>query len=118
MHRLGAIRGVGSSLAARCKETGWKPVLPASGKTGKMPVLPIMAKRIEFDAPDGFVLPEGKGAGDDVEVLATVRAKSDGRLCLVELDGHRMKGFRDEDEDEKTYVQASTEAMEQGEGGY
>lgn len=76
-----------------------------------------MPKRIEFDAPDGWSLPEGKATGDDVEVLATVRAKSDGRLCLVELDGHRMKGFRDDEDDGKTYAQASADAMDE-QGGY
>lgn len=76
-----------------------------------------MPKRIEFEAPKGFVLPEGKGEGDDVEVLATVRAKSDGRLCLVELDGHRMPGYRDDEDDGKTYAQASSDAMDE-QGGY
>lgn len=76
-----------------------------------------MPKRIEFDAPAGWSLPEGKATGDDVEVLATIRAKSDGRLCLVELDGHRMKGFRDDEDDGKTYAQASADAMDE-QGGY
>lgn len=76
-----------------------------------------MPKRIEFDAPEGWALPEGKAIGDDVEVLATVRAKSDGRLCLVELDGHKMKGYKDDEDDGKTYAQASADAME-NEGGY
>jgi len=76
-----------------------------------------MPKRIEFDAPEGFVLPEGKGVGDDVEVLATVRAKSDGRLCLVELDGHRMKGFKEDEDDGKSYAEASSDAMDE-QGGY
>lgn len=71
-----------------------------------------MPKRIEFDAPDGFVLPEGLGVDDDIEIMATVRMKPDGRLCLVELDGTRMPGFRDDEDDGKTYAQASAEAMD------
>jgi len=74
-------------------------------------------KRIEFDAPDGWNLPEGKAVGDDIEVMATVRVKPDGRLCLVELDEHKMPGYRDDEDDGKTYAQAAGDAMEQ-EGGY
>lgn len=75
-----------------------------------------MAKRIEFEAPDGFVAPEGKAIGDDVELLATVRLKKGGRLCLVELDGVRMPGFRDDEDDGKTYANAAGDAFD--EGGY
>ena len=77
-------------------------------------------KRIEFDAPEGFVLPEGKAVGDDVELMATVRMKPDGRLCLVEIDGVRMKGFRDDEDDGKTYAQAAADMMDEGsgQGGY
>lgn len=71
-----------------------------------------MPKRIEFDAPDGFVLPEGKAVGDDFELMATIRMKPDGRLCIVELDGNRMPGFRDDEDDGKTYADASADAMD------
>lgn len=71
-----------------------------------------MAKRIEFDAPPGWVIPEGMAVGDDAELMATVRIKPDGRLCLVELDGTRMPGFRDDEDDGKTYADASADAME------
>jgi hypothetical protein len=80
-----------------------------------------MAKRIEFDAPDGWVLPEGKAIDDDFEVLATVRMKKGGRLCLVELDGHKMPGYRDDEDDGKTYAQAAADSMDDegiGQGGY
>lgn len=77
-----------------------------------------MAKRIEFDAPDGWVLPEGKAVGDDIESMTIVRMKSDGRLCLVELDGVRMKGFREDEDDGKTYAEAAADQMEDGQKGY
>lgn len=71
-----------------------------------------MAKKIEFDAPDGFVLPEGKAVNDDIEVMATIRMKPSGRLCLVELDGVRMPGYRDDEDDGKSYADASADAMD------
>lgn len=71
-----------------------------------------MPKRVEFDAPEGFVLPEGKAVNDDIELMATVRMKTDGRLCLVELDGVRMPGFKEDEDDGKTYANASADAME------
>ncbi len=78
-----------------------------------------MPKRIEFDAPEGFSLPEGKQVGDDIEVMATIRVKPDGRLCLVEIDGHRMPGYRDDEDDGKSYADASADAMESsGQEGY
>lgn len=68
-----------------------------------------MPKRIEFDPPEGFSLPEGKAVNDDIEVMATVRMKPDGRLCLVAVNDERMPGFRDDEDDEKTYAQASSD---------
>jgi len=75
----------------------------------------MKSKRIEFDSPPGFALPEGKAVGDDIEVMASVRVKPDGRLCLVELDGNRMPGYKEGDEDEpdgKTYAQAAADRMD------
>lgn len=77
-----------------------------------------MAKRIEFDPPEGFVMPEGVAENEDFEVMAAVRVKPDGRLCLVELDGIRMPGFKEDDDDGKTYADASVDAMEGEPSGY
>lgn len=79
-----------------------------------------MPKRIEFDPPEGFTLPEGKAVGDDIELMATVRVKPDGRLCLVALNDERMPGFRDDEDDGKSYADASADVMDEGmmEGGY
>lgn len=73
-----------------------------------------MAKRVEFDAPSGWVSPEGVGENEDIELMASVRVKPGGRLCLVELDGIRMPGYRKDDDDGKTYAQASSEAYDEG----
>lgn len=74
-----------------------------------------MAKRIEFDPPKDWSPPEGKDSpGDEPEVLATVRIKKGGRLCLVALDGKRLPGYSDDEDDGKTYPEAVAEHMDKG----
>jgi hypothetical protein len=51
------------------------------------------SKRIEFDLPDGFTLPDSISSSDEFEALATVKLKDDGSACLVAL----VKGCRDTD---------------------
>ena len=46
-----------------------------------------MPKEIEFDAPKGFAPPEDSEPGKPFEVLATIRQKEDGKLCLEAVDG-------------------------------
>lgn len=46
-----------------------------------------MKKEIEFEAPEGFAPPEDSEPGKPFEVLATIRMKEDGKLCLEALDG-------------------------------
>lgn len=46
-----------------------------------------MPKEIEFEAPKGFLPPEDSEPGKPFEVLATIRLKEDGKLCLEALDG-------------------------------
>lgn len=46
-----------------------------------------MAKEIEFPAPEGFAPPENSEPGNPFEVLATIRQKENGMLCLEALDG-------------------------------
>lgn len=72
------------------------------------------AKRIEFDAPEGFVLPEGKAINEDIECMAVVRMKADGRLCLVELNGERMPGYKEDDDEHqgKSYPQVAADEMD------
>ena len=75
-----------------------------------------MPKRIEFDAPEDFVWPEGADE-DEAEFVATIRRKPSGRLCLVELDGIRMPGYRNDEDDGKTYAEAAAERMDNAQGG-
>lgn len=72
-----------------------------------------MSKRIEFDPPEDFSIPEGKTSGDDFDIVATIRIKPDGRLCLVALDGARMPGYTDGDD--KSYPDAVAERMDREE---
>lgn len=80
-------------------------------------------KKIEFNLPKGFVVPETKTEGDEVEVLATIELKANGRACLVAVDGHDMPGY---EKDDKTYPQAAadqfdtmkaSQSINQGQGG-
>lgn len=74
-------------------------------------------------------MPEGKGEeGDEIELVDTWRVKPDGKLCLVEFDGHKMPGYdgdygeaEPDKEDKRGYADAAADAMEedmqQGGGG-
>jgi hypothetical protein len=46
-----------------------------------------MPKEIEFESPEGFAAPEDTEQGKSFEVLATLRQKEDGKLCLEAIDG-------------------------------
>lgn len=71
-----------------------------------------MAKRIEFKLPEGFVSPEGVSKNGQFEALATIQLKDDGKACLVAIDGYRMPGYKDDDEDDgKSYASAASEGM-------
>lgn len=50
-------------------------------------------KAIEFTAPKGLSVPEGKGGGQNFDMLATFRAKSNGRMCLVAIGDYKMPGY-------------------------
>jgi len=78
------------------------------------------SKRIEFDLPDGFTIPDGISSDGEFETLATIKMKDDGSVCLVALDGYRMPGYREEDEpeteDKRGYAQAASDVIP--DGGY
>ena len=77
-------------------------------------------KKIELTLPDGFVVPESSSkVGDQFETLATLEVKSDGKACLVAIDGYRMPGYTDGDD--RSYEDAASDAMEADrtqQGGY
>lgn len=56
-------------------------------------------KRVEFNAPVGFVSPEGIEAGKEFEAMATFQLKRDGRMCLVAIGDHKMPGYSDKDDE-------------------
>lgn len=66
-----------------------------------------MAKKVTFEMPDGFQWPEG--AGDEIEVLATLTKKGEpsGRACLKEVDGYKLY-----DKDDRGYADAAADSME------
>lgn len=63
-----------------------------------------MAKLIEFSPPAGLKLPEALEADGEFDALATFRYKKSGKICLVEIDGNPMPGYKDNDADEGDYV--------------
>jgi len=86
-----------------------------------------MAKRIEFDLPDGLSLPDGVSTNGEFDALATIQLKDDGSACLVAINGHRMPGYTDDKDDDegsekpdsRSYSEAASEGMPGGMmGGY
>lgn len=76
-----------------------------------------MPKEIEFPAPKGFAPPEDSEPGKPFEVLATIRQKEDGTLCLEALDGAPVSP----EEDGEAVTEENTEpdflgAVEKGMG--
>lgn len=70
-----------------------------------------MAKRIEFELPEGLSLPDGISKSGSFEVLATLQLKDDGKACLKALDGYLMPGYQEKDSDDKSYASAASEGM-------
>lgn len=46
---------------------------------------------IEFDAPEGFELPEGVEVGKEFDLVATFKVKEDGEMCLQKVGGLPVK---------------------------
>lgn len=55
----------------------------------------MKTKRVEFALPDNFSVPEGMTAGEDFDVVCTLRLKPDGSVCLVMLGDTQMPGYND-----------------------
>lgn len=76
----------------------------------------MKSKPVEFRTPDGFVLPEGTEAGEDFDVVCTLRAKNNGTLCLVKLGDVDMPGYADrEDKSERPEYGQARDMMTGGE---
>jgi len=72
----------------------------------------------EFDAPEGFEVPEGSEPGADFQAVATVRQKADGRLCLVSLDGAEFAAVAAEPVEEEVVEEEQTAGSGPEDGGY
>ncbi len=60
-------------------------------------------KKVEFDPPKGFVLPEGVQAGEEFDLVCTFRTKQDGKICLTQLGDTKMPGYDDKKESRPSY---------------
>jgi hypothetical protein len=56
---------------------------------------------MEFDAPEGFEMPEGLAEGDTFDAMATLKLGEEGKLVLVSLDGVALGGSDEEEEDDE-----------------
>lgn len=65
--------------------------------------------KVEFKLPAGFSIPEGKGAGDDFESMATFDIKENGDVCLAKIGDVPMPGY--DDADEKSESDNSSDAQ-------
>jgi hypothetical protein len=64
----------------------------------------MKAKLVEFTPPKGFMVPEGKMAGDTIELMAEFQLKPNGKICLVSIEGNDMPGYKDDGaDDDKGY---------------
>jgi hypothetical protein len=72
----------------------------------------------EFDAPQGFEVPEGSEPGADFQAVATVRQKADGRLCLVSLDGAEFAAVAAAPVEEEVVEEEQTAGAGPEDGGY
>ncbi len=72
-------------------------------------------RKIEFTAPDG-VVPEGTKAGEEFDLVCTLRVKSDGQVCLVQVGDTKMPGYSDKDEPKGKQSYADEHAAMTGAG--
>lgn len=71
-------------------------------------------KRIEFDLPEGFPIPDQLSESGEFDALATIQIKEDGTACLVALEGYRMPGYTEDDgpsANDKSYSEAVSEGV-------
>ena len=55
----------------------------------------MKSKRVEFQIPEGFMLPEG--ADTDFDLVCSFRVKPGGTLCLTKLGDVEMPGSTDKE---------------------
>lgn len=84
-------------------------------------------KKITFEIPDGFAVPEGLESGDEFDASATFKIEDNGKkLCLLAVDGVALPGYEKDAEKGRraqegdagmqgTLAQRYATAMDQGE---
>lgn len=50
------------------------------------------------------MVPEGKTAGDTIEMMAEFQLKPNGKICLVSIEGNDMPGYKDDDDKKESYA--------------
>jgi len=73
---------------------GWCAVSPLAP-------LNMKSKPVEFGIPEGFTAPEGVEAGEDFDLVCSLRMKAGGTLCLTKLGDVEMPGYKDKDEKQR-----------------
>jgi len=59
----------------------------------------MKTKQVEFQIPDGFVVPEGTETGEEFDAVCSFRVKDNGTVCLTRLGDTEMPGYREAKED-------------------
>lgn len=67
-----------------------------------------------FDLPEGMEVPEGIKAGDEFDVLATVKLTDGGKLQIVALDENPVSDEEEEAEEEAPAEKGFVERVEAG----
>lgn len=77
------------------------------------------SKKIEFNLPEGFSVPDDVSENGQFQALATIQLKDGGKACLVAIDDYRMPGYQEKDgnesemnEDKRSYSEAASADME------
>lgn len=76
----------------------------------------MKSKKVEFQIPEGFMLPEGAEPGEDFDLVCSLRVKSGGTLCLTKIGDVEMPGYSDETDRAERPQYGQAQQMMTGEG--
>lgn len=91
--------------------TNSEPVKEAPVEEAK-PEVTEDKKYIEFQVPEGYVVPEEAAGGKEFDAVATLKVKEDGSICLVAIDGSEVANGAKQEE----YKEEAPEDDGMGEG--
>lgn len=69
-----------------------------------------------IDLPGGYMPEEGKGEGDTVQALVTLKLKPDGTACILDVDGAKYEGGEKPEMEETETVEEEVATMPAKEG--